>query len=111
MPLKEVDFDIFLYLRPEHLALQGSVLLCYYWLQDEKSHKIVACLPVFINGAEVKSPLKGPFGGVQFTEDLPLQALNCFMESVQNDLKLKGISKVTVVPYPGGYAPDQQAML
>ncbi len=83
-----------------------------FYLEDRTAGQTVAQLQVFAEpGTGVgHSPWQAPFGAVQLA-DVPVRALESFLETVQVTLRAHGVSRLHLRCYPFAYDPVGSARL
>ncbi len=112
-PLEEYseDFSSTIFHHTRHLALQDeSNWYTYYILQHERN-TVSAIVHFHVQGEEANSPLQSPFGSVLFSRHLPAQVLFRFLQFVEEQLRLKGVKRITVKNPPELYFPEIMAAL
>lgn len=110
---QDFAFDPFLFLQKEHLETQSEDELCFFQLLDQKTDRIVAHLPVFINqNGLAYSPGRAPFGSVQFKNKLREVVVAEFLENTKRYLlEEKNCHTIRFKSYPFAYDPAQSAIL
>jgi hypothetical protein len=113
-PRLPLAFEPFLYLRPEHQALQpaaGPVLSFY--LESPTTGRTVAQLHValFSGLDQARSPSQAPFGAVQLAAGLPARAVHQLLDEAERVLRLRGIWQLAMRGYPFAYDPTGAATL
>lgn len=78
-------------------------MLCY--LVEDDKQLVHARLALHLDQEKAQSPLKAPFGGIAFSEDLELQQLHFFIQSIIEELRMQGITSLQIKHYPQGYHP------
>jgi hypothetical protein len=64
-----------------------------------------------VSAEAAQSPLKAPFGSVEFTKDLPAEVLFDFLKFVEGSLKEQGTSTIIIKNYPQVYAEHESVVL
>ncbi|MCC3152477.1 hypothetical protein Q3A66_05660 [Hymenobacter sp. BT770] len=113
-PRLPLAFESFLYLRPEHQALQPaapSVLSLY--LEDAGAGQTVAQLHLALeeNDGLARSPAQAPFGAVQLAAGVSVAQLHGLLDAAENALSQRGIQEVALRGYPFAYDPAGAAVL
>ncbi|WP_303311313.1 hypothetical protein [Hymenobacter sp. BT730] len=101
-------FELFLFLRPAHLALQpASAERLLFWLEDHRIQQTVALFPVFASNAPQQSitPYQAPFGGIQIADSVSGEVLHSFLIAVLAELQSQRLPLVRLRLYPAAYAP------
>ncbi len=78
---------------------------------NSRHEKVSAIIHFHVNGDTAQSPLKSPFGSVEFSDTISPMVLFRFLEFVESRLKARGVKKVTIKDCPSLYRPAQSAML
>jgi hypothetical protein len=77
-----------------------------------KSHsKVQASIYFHIKDTVARSPLRAPFGSLEFSEALPFDVLFEFIKFFEQRLHAEGISAVIIKSYAHAYSPKQSALL
>ena len=114
-PRLPLAFEPFLYLRPEHQAMQaaaGPVLSCY--LEDVAAGRTVGQLHVALDPAQpelARSPAQAPFGGVQLASGLGAAAVHQLLAAAEAELARRGCSRLALRGHPFAYDPAGAAAL
>lgn len=107
-------FEPFLYLTPAHLALQhypGEWL--GFYLEDRRHASSVAVFylaPDPTTGTG-HSPWQAPFGGVQLAPGLPADVVDAFLQTIQQALQSRGLTRVRLRTPAFAYDPAGSALL
>ena len=112
-PSCPLAFESFLYLQPNHLALQRAVgEQVTFYLEDHIRGLTVAQMHVFVGAeATAHSPYQAPFGGVQMAPNVAAATLRAFLEVVHGVLAAAGVRRVQVRAYPFAYDPAASGRL
>ncbi|MBO2012795.1 hypothetical protein [Hymenobacter negativus] len=114
LPRLPLAFESFLYLRPEHQALQptGDTVFSFY-LEDPAAGRTVAQLHVALAPSSelARSPAQAPFGAVQLATGLPAVALHQLLDEAERTLAGQGIRRLALRGYPFAYDPIGAATL
>ncbi|GAB3590517.1 hypothetical protein [Hymenobacter daeguensis] len=113
-PRLPLAFEPFLYLRPEHQALQpagGSVLSFY--LENQSVGRTVAQLHIALRPQQgfASSPAQAPFGAVQLAAGVRQSQLHHLLEEAEAQLTQRGIRRLALRGYPFAYDPAGAAAL
>lgn len=95
-PSYEYDFEQSLFNLLDHRLLQHEEGWITFTVIHEKHKKIVAAIHFNITGSEAKSPLKSPFGSLEFSESVPAEVIFKFLQFIEVRLKAKGIEKIAI---------------
>lgn len=98
------SFKEFLFNTVEQIRFQSSGNPFYsFILFDEKASVARLRMTLFIRNAEAYSPLKSPFGSLEFDDNTTIQDINYFLKELNNWLVSTKIQKVFIVSYPYCY--------
>ncbi|GAA4408747.1 hypothetical protein GCM10023187_31120 [Nibrella viscosa] len=111
VPLPPFSFDVFLYLQPEHVALQAGPDWQMYVLLNKQTAQIDGLAHFFRENALARSPWRAPFGGVQLRQGLPEITATAFLHHLQLHLWQQGIRQVQWLQCPDAYAPETNKWL
>ncbi len=113
-PRLPLAFESFLYLRPEHQALQPATepVLSFY-LEETAAGLTVAQLHIVLDaGSSVaRSPAQAPFGAVQLAAGVTVKQLHRLLAVAESTLQQGGIRKLVLRGYPFAYDPAGAAGL
>lgn len=105
------DFDLFLFNHPNNLKLQSkSGWVSFYALREDKK-LVLAHIHFFISKKNASSPLRNPFGSLEFSIAITPKEIFDFITWIEAQLLKKGIHDITIKSYPQGYNPVQAGML
>ncbi len=93
-----------LFNQPEHLALQDNKGWRSFYITTESN--IAGAIHFHLDGNKASSPLRAPFGGIEFHEDVPKEIVYDFIRFVNNSLKDAGARAVVIKSAPGIYSSD-----
>lgn len=105
------DFETFLYNEPKHLDLQSESDRSTFYIISEAKRKVLGRICFFIPDKKVYSPLKSPFGSLEFNSMLPLNILSDFLEFIVDHFRKQDIYAIKIKNYASVYAPQQSAKL
>jgi hypothetical protein len=103
-------FERFFFNEYRHLTQQSTGPLYSYYLVDEHSHSIEARFSCFISDNQVFSPIRAPFGGLEFNPKILTEDLYSFWQWIANDLKKHWPSAIYINTFPFAYHPENQAI-
>lgn len=110
-PDYRVGFEDALFNRYEHRLLQASNGWHSYHILDQKHQQVSGAIHFYVSGGVARSPLRSPFGSVEFSEALPAAVLFAFLQFVEKKLIERGVTRVMIKSYPQAYAERQSVML
>ncbi|GCC50156.1 hypothetical protein SanaruYs_03710 [Chryseotalea sanaruensis] len=100
----------FLFNTYNHVQLQSKDgWKCYYAM--DKNKDCVAFVWLHLEKQKASSPLKAPFGSIEFVAGLDAIVLHDFVQYIVNDLKAKGIRELSIKQSPDGYQPGNNAIV
>jgi hypothetical protein len=70
-----------------------------------------ALFNLFVRGQTGYSPLKAPFGSIEFDDSFTLEELNCFVQHITSKALELGLSEIIITSYPNCYEPTKSKML
>jgi hypothetical protein len=73
--------------------------------------KICAAVHFHVADGVARSPLRGPFGSVEYSDNLPPEILFDFIKFFEQRLQHQGISSLTIKNYSQAYNQDHAALL
>jgi hypothetical protein len=83
----------------------------YTFAALSRSSEIRARFVMFINNSEGKSPLRAPFGSFEFAEDFSSMELEGFIHFIDNFVKEKKLSSLSITSWPDCYGPGKAITL
>jgi hypothetical protein len=105
------DFESSVFNHPAHLMLQANEGWHSFCVLNSKHHKISAIIHFHIKDDTARSPLKSPFGSVEFSEQIAPVVLFRFFEFVESRLKARGVQRIIIKDCPSLYRPAHSAIL
>jgi hypothetical protein len=105
------DFESSVFNHPAHLLLQSVEGWHSFAALNSKRQKVSAIIHFHVSDNIARSPLKSPFGSVEFNENISPMVLFRFLEFVESRLKARDVQKIIVKDCPSLYRPAQSAML
>lgn len=97
------DFEESLFNQHDHRALQASEGWLSFYILNFKYKTVRAAIHFYIASTCAKSPLRSPFGSVEFSNKLPVKILFEFVVFFESALKTKGVKHITIKNYPQIY--------
>lgn len=107
----EQTFEHFLYNRPEFLKANNKLPQKHFYLFDRKTQQYLAHIAFSIENSIAISPLKAPFGGIEFGEGISDDALVHFLKLVEEHLKKEGVVELRIHQAPGNYSSHESLNL
>jgi hypothetical protein len=105
----KIDFEPSLFNLPHHRETQGENWVSFHLLRKDKK-KVVASIHFHLDKLEATSPRKAPFGSIEFSDTVPVQALFDFYAQIEFSLKKKGIKKIKIKNPPDAYSNQNAAL-
>lgn len=103
-----LSFEPFLFNQHTQLLTQSKDLFLF---QLKKGQLCYAIFPCFIKEKEAVSPLRAPFGSIEFDETIGYEELSFFIERILEFIRQKDIDSVTIVSYPECYSYSKSQLL
>lgn len=94
-----------------HLRLQSGDHWHSFHILHEKYPLVLASTHFHVYDGVANSPLKSPFGSIEFSEDLSLITMFRFIEFVTSRLKVLGAKKIVIKACPDEYQPLKAPIL
>jgi hypothetical protein len=94
-----------------HRKLQALKGWCSFLILDDAGGVVCGAMHVHVQGTLAESPLRSPFGSIEFSEDLPVEILKAFIKFVQEGLMAKGVERLKIKSYPEAYVPYHAQLL
>jgi hypothetical protein len=101
----QIGFDQAIFNQPDHLALQSTVGWTSFFILHEKNKKAIAAVYFHLADGIAKSPLKNPFGSIEFSDSTPLPLLYDFVLFIEQKLRARNIREIVVKAPPQKYSP------
>jgi hypothetical protein len=105
------DYEVSLFNLPEHRTLQSSGEWISFYVLHQKNKTTLAEIHFHISDGVALSPVKATFGSIEFSEEIPSKVIFQFIEFLEKQLRLKGVTKVTIKNPPQAYSLGQQNLL
>lgn len=90
---------------PQHLRLQSEKGWRSFYILEEKTNSIAGAVHFFVNEHVATTPLKAPFGGIEYAESVPDETVFDFIQFAQEKLSGSGIHKIIIKCPPEIYSP------
>ncbi|MFC6997627.1 GNAT family N-acetyltransferase [Rufibacter roseus] len=107
--LPPLAFDLFLYLQPQHVRFQNGPFWRMYALLQE--NRTVALAHVFVENEKAFSPWRAPFGGLQFSPDLPGDVAKVLVYHLHQNLREQGVTQVEWLQCPDVYSSKENMLV
>jgi hypothetical protein len=91
--------------------LQSPVNWQSFFILNQKRKRISGAVHFHLSEGVAQSPLRSPFGSVEFANEIPDKILFDFLNFVENYLKEQGITTITIKNYPQAYAEQESILL
>jgi hypothetical protein len=103
-----LDFEESLFNQEAHRFLQSTEGWHSFYIVHEKQKKISAAIHFHLSGKIAKSPLRAPFGSLEFAQSTPLDVVFDFLLFFEERLRSMGVTGIVIKNYPNAYN-DQNA--
>jgi hypothetical protein len=100
----QIDFEQAIFNMPDHRLLQASTGWSSFFILHPKTIKVVAAVYFHVSDSIARSPLKNPFGSIEFADGVPLPLLFQFLEFIEQKLRSKNISAIIINAPPQKYS-------
>ncbi len=97
------SYSVYLFHKPEHLALQNKGTCLHYFYIDTNKHKCLGEIHFHFENTVAFSPVRAPFGGFMLSNAISLQHVFHFVDLLLEDLKKRKIEKIIVKSFPELY--------
>ena len=104
----QYSFDVFLFLQPEHLLLQGGENTWIVFAESKKGIEIMMSL--FLEKEEAFSPLRMSFGGIMAKETVRYSDVESFVQFMISFCQHQKVKALKITTYPFSYAPNLSAI-
>jgi len=104
-------FEISLFNDSRHLALQSADGWNSFYAINHKHQRADAIFSAHLREQVARSLLKSPFGGFEFSDDLPLPVLFQFISFIEARLKSKGAASIVIKNPPHDYTPENASLI
>lgn len=105
------DFDPFIFSRCENLPLQSREGWRSFFAVRPDRKLVRAQVHFHVDGDVAVSPLRNPFGSIEFSDALTPKELFEFIRYVEIALQRKGVKQIEIKSYPQLYHGARSAML
>jgi hypothetical protein len=92
-------YDSFLFNDKRHLQLQAETWLNFYLLRNA-DHKVIAHLPLFIQGQKAYTPFRAPFGSFSLVRQIIPLVLYQFIQECEKQLLKKKVTHLQLKEPP-----------
>lgn len=101
----------YFYNTPQYIAASASTSPLLYTEYEADGHTIQAKFWLFVHDNIGCSPMKAPFGSVEFSEDMGDAELQDFIQDIVADARAKKLEKIRIASYPDCYHYEQSLRL
>ena len=91
--------------------LQSASGWSSFYVLHSRLKKARAAIHFHISEGVARSPLKSPFGSIEFSDAIPAPVLYDFIFFVETKLKTKNVNAIIIKSYPQIYHSNQASML
>lgn len=91
--------------------LQSTNGWCSFYVLHSRLKKARAAIHFHISQGVARSPLKSPFGSIEFSDTLPARVLFDFISYLEEKLRREKIQTIIIKNYPHIYHTSQASML
>jgi hypothetical protein len=106
-----LDFEEALFNMQAHRNLQTDEVWTSFHILNTRNKSVSASIHFQVNDTIARSPLRSPFGSIEFSRALPENTLFEFIKFFEQKLKSKGVACITIKNYPQVYADDHAILL
>jgi len=97
-------FEETLFNLRNHRMLQSNTGWISFYALNGKEKKIYCCIHFNVGDAVAHSPLRAPFGSVEFAPSLPPEKLFAFLQYAEAALKAKNITRIIIKAPPENHS-------
>jgi len=101
-----LDFEEALFNIEAHRKLQINEAWTSFHILNRKNKSVSAAVHFQVKDAVARSPVRSPFGSVEFSRSLPEILLFEFIKFFEEKLKSVGVNSIFIKNYPQAYAED-----
>ena len=101
------NFDNYLFNKIKHINTQGIDLRADYFVINNVKKRIEAKIHFSIRNGHAYSPYKSLFGSFEFNPRLHPNLLLEFWTYIENDLKARGITTISITNFAACYSPKK----
>jgi hypothetical protein len=105
------EFEVALFNEEKHRLLQAAVNWQSFYILNQKRKRVSGAVHFHLSEGVAQSPLRSPFGSVEFTNEIPAEILFEFLKSVEGSLREQGISTIRIKNYPQAYSEQESILL
>lgn len=105
------DFEPALFNLREHRELQASDHWHSFYILDQSARKVSGAIHFQLSNGVAASPLRAPFGSVEFSGSVPAGVLFEFLRFFESKLRSRDVSRIVIKSYPCAYAEAQSVLL
>lgn len=104
-------YGTFLFNHPDHLLLQSTSGWRTYGIRKITTKKNVARIFIHLNRKEANSPLRAPFGSIEFYDVVGEAEVRKFVSFIEGNLIGLGVKRWCIKHYPEAYNPVASKLL
>jgi hypothetical protein len=104
-------FEESLFNLAEHRMLQAPEGWLPFYVLNTEDKTICASIYFYIESGEAKSPLRSPYGSVEFSGSVPEIKIFEFLKFFEQRLRQKNITSITIKNYPEAYYKHHATLL
>lgn len=101
------NFENYLFNKIKHINTQGINTRADYFIVNNVRKRIEAKIHFLIHHHQAFSPYKSLFGSFEFSPRIHPNLVKEFWYFIENDLKKRGVSRISIVNYSECYAPQK----
>lgn len=104
-------FEPSLFNTPQFLALQAAEGWLSFFVIDENRQRAVAAIHLHLDNQTARSPLRAPYGSLEFCDTVRPQVVYDFVEYVVRRLRDHGAREIWIKHPPRAYAPASLSLV
>jgi hypothetical protein len=105
------EFETALFNEEKHRLLQSTDNWQSFFILHQKNEQIGAAIHFHVLNGKAHSPLRSPFGSVEFANEIPAEIIFEFLKFIEATLKEQKISTIIIKNYPQAYAETESILL
>ncbi|QHT66567.1 GNAT family N-acetyltransferase [Rhodocytophaga rosea] len=99
-------FPAYLFNEPIHLRQQPCQRFTTFYLFHKRRKRAEARFSFFVQDGKAVSPCRATFGSIEIHPSLPQQALDFFIQTINQYAVNRGVTEIHIKSYPFCYAPE-----
>jgi hypothetical protein len=107
----QLNFSRAIFNRPEHLRLQSFEGWHSFYILNDTSKKVEAGIFFHVQDYRAVSPLRAPFGSIEFSEAVSLSFLYEFIGFFEKSLRKMGVREIVIKNPPTPYHAERMELL